>query len=81
MMEVASLQKQIEQMGFDAAMAQNLAEIVQITRAAAINECIAAAHDGFESSMKDYVLIGPSGMAGRMINAIKALRVGAIEPQ
>lgn len=36
---MTDMQKQIEQMGFDAAMAQSLSEIVHITRARAIEEC------------------------------------------
>lgn len=70
---MTDMEKQIEQMGFDAALAKSLVEIVMISRETAIQECIEAARDGFESSMKDYVLIGPSGMAMRMINSIKAL--------
>ena len=36
---MTDMQKQIEQMGFDAAMAQSLSEIVSITRASTIMEC------------------------------------------
>jgi tRNA G37 N-methylase TrmD len=68
----------IKQMGFDADLARNLIEIVKISVAAgreeAIEECVKAARDGFEKTMENYVLIGPSGMAMQMINSIKALR-------
>ncbi len=39
-----------------------------------IEECIKAARDGFEDSMKDYVLIGPGGLAMQIINSVKALK-------
>jgi hydrogenase maturation factor len=42
-------------------------------RAETIEECVTAARKGFEEAMGQYVLIGPSGMAMRMINSIKAL--------
>jgi hypothetical protein len=45
----------------------------QPVRDAVIEECVKAARDGFEDAMKNYVLIGPSGMAMQMINSIKAL--------
>ena len=67
------LEKSIGNMGFDAEMRANLIEIVRISRQSAIEECLEAARSGFESSMKDYVLIGPSGMAMRMINSIRAV--------
>jgi hypothetical protein len=53
---VSDMQKQIEQMGFDAALAQSLAEIVAITRRTTIEECamIAESHttnlDGDEAA-------------------------------
>lgn len=39
-----------------------------------VEECLQAARRGFEESMRNYVLIGPSGMAMAMINAIRALK-------
>ncbi len=42
-------------------------------RADTIAECVKAARDGFELAMKNYAMIGPSGMAMQMINSIKVL--------
>lgn len=39
-----------------------------------IDACVNAARDGFEASMTNYALIGPSGMAMQTINSIKALK-------
>ena len=47
---------------------------------ATVDDCVKAARDGFEASMSNYVLIGPSGMAMQMINSIRALRP-ACSPQ
>jgi len=44
-----------------------------VTREAVIAECPKAARDGFEAAMKDYAMIGPSGMARTMLNYIGAL--------
>jgi hypothetical protein len=43
-------------------------------RAATIAECLAAARQGFETAMGQYVVIGPSGMAMMMLNSIRALK-------
>jgi hypothetical protein len=43
-------------------------------RDAVIEEAIEAARKGFEQAITKYVLIGPGGMAMRMINAIRALQ-------
>jgi hypothetical protein len=42
-------------------------------RAAAIEECALAARAAFDSSIQDYALIGPGGLAASMIGAIRAL--------
>jgi hypothetical protein len=44
-----------------------------VTREEVIAECPKAARDGFEAAMKDYAMIGPSGMARTMLNYIGAL--------
>ena len=44
-----------------------------MTREEVIAECPKAARDGFEAAMKDYAMIGPSGMARTMLNYIGAL--------
>jgi len=44
-----------------------------VTREAVIAECPKAARDGFEAAMKDYAMIGPSGMPRTMLNYIGAL--------
>ncbi len=67
----------IGKMGFDRDLAENLLEIVKLSvkagRDQAIKECAEAARTAFENAMNDYVLIGPGGMASRMISEILAL--------
>lgn len=42
-------------------------------RERAVAECLAAARKAFEDSMNEFILIGPSGMARKMLNSIAAL--------
>lgn len=62
----------IKRMGFDAEMAENLSEIVRITREAAIEECARAAEGAIPSIQEHYGVAETVGahIAARRIRAL-----------
>ena len=69
---MSEIEEAVKQMGFDAEMAHNLAEVVRITRDAAIEECAQVADKARESAKEHYGVDASIGadIAARRIRAL-----------
>jgi hypothetical protein len=57
-----------------------LESVPTVDREAVIEQAVRAARSAYEGCVADFVMIGPSGVAGRMIGAIRALADAKVKP-